>query len=118
MQVYNGALEERNRRGGTIMQFVDVQSLNQRQLSMYAWIRLIVMKSLPFSTIEDEEYRSALGKEYNFAIKTLKRVMFHLVEIVEERIKEVLPDVGALLSDGGIYCSNNWSVGKYCNIYC
>ena len=100
LEVYKAALEARNQHGGSIMQFVNVQSLNQRQLCMYAWIRLIVLKSLPLSTIEDEEYRSALGKEYNFAIKTLKRVLFHLVVIVEENISKVLPEKGALLSDG------------------
>lgn len=52
VEVYNRALAERNKRGGSITQFVDIQSLNQRQLDMYAWIRLIVMKSLRFGTSE------------------------------------------------------------------
>ncbi len=77
--------------------------------AIYAYIRLIVMKSLPTTIVEDQEFRNL--SRFNVAItrRTIVSVIFALVELVERRVaSELKRTKGAVNYDG-------WSdTGTHC----
>lgn len=82
-----------------------------RDQDIYGWIRLIVMKNLPLSAVEDEEYR--LQSKYGrISIKTLLKYMHLLGEEVRKEIVEKLDKFG-LLFDG--WDDHNGT--HYCGIF-
>eukprot|EP01040_Poterioochromonas_malhamensis_P008742 gene8742-9464_t len=85
----------------------------RRDHDIYGWINFIVKKNLPFSVVEDEEYRRVvhLGE---ISIKTLLKYM-HLIgeEVRKEIVQKLAPTKFGLLFDG-------WSDGNgthYCGIF-
>ena len=78
---------------------------------LHRWIKLVVSKNVPISSISDKEWRSlfqplcacdSCPRTPKIGKDTLKKVIFKMVEMIEEKIKEEMlaAGIGALLSDG------------------
>lgn len=82
--------------------FRTAAGLTQENEAMHDYIRLIVMKNLPITTVEDEFYRSFSKWPFEFGVKRVRRVMFALTEIVENKIGDemVKARFGAIMHDG------------------
>lgn len=87
--------------------------IGDKHLAVYKAMRIIIKKHLPISIVDDNDFRSLLGNDTSNLLpcgKTL-RYMFCLGEIVQEKIKAVLPQKFALITD-------DWTHGSvhYCGM--
>lgn len=55
-QLYQEALQESSKKGGTLLSHFSNNSLNEQQLAMHGYIRLLVMKNLPLTMVEDDNF--------------------------------------------------------------
>ena len=60
--------------------------LTTREISLNDYLRLIVLKNLPVSIVEDPEFRSFHKHNKAISKKALKEVVFKLVDIVDKRL--------------------------------
>ena len=69
---------------------------------VYDWIKMIVRQNLPLSVVENDEYRIVFKHKKKYSRKLIKRILFHLVTMVEDNIKKDLKEAnyGALMHDG------------------
>ena len=65
----------------------------------YDWLKMIVKKNWPITSVEDEDYRSVFKHTYKFSYKRMCMLLLLLGEIVEEKITEQLKNSHAV----GIY---------------
>jgi hypothetical protein len=102
-QLYNEALQEVKKKGGTLLSHFSNNTLNERQLAMHGYhIRLLVMKNLPLAMVEDESFREFSKFGAQVSIKTVREVIIQMVELVEEAISAELKQTpcGAIMHDG------------------
>eukprot|EP00171_Calliarthron_tuberculosum_P001364 IDg1364t1 len=111
------AREKRDREGGTIRSHFSSSTISPYEKTINAYIRLVVLKSLPMSIAEDPEFRRFSRHDSTVTRKTLIAVIYNLVELVEKRIAFEMKDtVGAVLHDGWS-CNDTHFVGviaSYC----
>ena len=89
------------RRFGGAASPMETFSASKREQAMFMYIRLIVLKSLPLSFVEDDLVSSFSKSEYTFSQKLIKSVIFHLTEHVEKRISALMQETtGAIVHDG------------------
>ena len=68
---------------------------------MYRYLKLVVMKLLPMSSVSDPEFRMFSKFDEVFSVKHLNSVDFKITEIVEKSIGVVMKDTqGAIVHDG------------------
>ena len=69
---------------------------------IYDWIKMIIRKNLPVLVVEDDEYRIVFKHTHKYSKKLIKRILFHLVTMVEDAIKKYLKEAnyGAIMHDG------------------
>ena len=86
---------------GTFFQ-PSVDRLTAKELAVNDFIRLVVLKSLPITIVEDKEFRSFHRFNESISRKLLKEVIFKLVEIVDEKLRVELKlcGKGSILHDG------------------
>ena len=79
--------------------FDNLSFVSSKAQSLYGWIDLAVNKHLPFTCVSDDKFRrySSLPPT---SIKSLKKVMCNLENLVEAKIADELPDVFARVFDG------------------
>ena len=76
-------------------------SATESEKAMYAYIQLIVMRNQPISIVEDKMFRDFSKFNERFSRKTLKEVIFCLVELVEGIISsEMRSTRGSIAYDG------------------
>ena len=86
---------------GTFFQ-PSAERLTAKELAVNDFIRLVVLKSLPVSIVEDQEFRSFHRYNENISRKLLKEVIFKLVELVDDNLRKELKlcGKGSILHDG------------------
>ena len=68
---------------------------------MYSYLNLIISQSLPFSIVQEPEFRSLSKFDVAFCRQTLKKTILKLVEVVEQKIIHDLKGTqGYILYDG------------------
>ena len=70
-----------------------------KEREMFEWIELLVMKNLPF-TFVDCPYVRKLSKNRAVSSKTLRKYVFAVMSIVQEKIKQMLPSKFVIMFDG------------------
>ena len=76
---------------------------------MYSYIRYVVLRSQPISSVEDPGVRSFCKHDVEFSRKVFKETLFKLVELVEKAIRREMEETrGALLHDGWSYNSTHF----------
>jgi len=89
--------------------FDPVQCVTPKAAYIHKWMKLIISKNLPLKAIEDPVWDSFMTNECvhcasteNVSAKTLKKVIFKTVELIQEKIKKEMTDAGkgSILSDG------------------
>jgi hypothetical protein len=83
----------------SLPRFFTPQTNPQEQVAVFKWMHLIIMKNLPMSIADDDEFRS-FSKYMKTCSKSLRKYILNLVELVEKKIAAQLPKVFALLFDG------------------
>ena len=86
---------------GTFFQ-PSVDRMTSRELALNDYLRLIVLKSLPLSTVEDSEFRKFHRFNEKISRKVLKDTIFKLVDVVDKKLGEELKlaGKGSILHDG------------------
>ena len=76
--------------------------LTTREISLNDYLRLIVLKNLPVSIVEDPEFRSFHKYNETISKKALKEVVFKLVDIVDKKLGSEMKQAGrgSILHDG------------------
>lgn len=68
---------------------------------MYSYLQIVIMRDLPFSIVEDKLYREFSNFDEYVSRKTLKEVLFCLVELVKQNISsEMIKTRGAIMNNG------------------
>ena len=68
---------------------------------MFGWVRKVVLRNTPLSSVEDTEERKWFRYDVKISIKAVVSLIFQLVELVEQSIgKELAGTKGALMFDG------------------
>ena len=115
--LYAEAQSTADRLGGSLKSHFRIDTLSEYEKTVNSYIRLIVLKSLPISYVDDNEIRSF--SKFNMVVisKTIIQVIFQLVKLVESRIKDEIHDTkGAILYDGWT-CNSTHYIGLYAS-YC
>ncbi len=87
--------------GGTILSHFHVQALSTHDKAVYGWLKLVVLKNIPLSHIEDTEVRAWFCSNIHVSCYTVVKVIFQLVKIVEKRITSHMQQTkGMILFDG------------------
>ena len=68
--------------------------LTTREISLNDYLRLIVLKNLPVSIVEDPEFRSLHKHNETISKKALKEVVFKYVDIVDKKLGSDMKQVG------------------------
>ena len=117
-KLYLDAVEKRNNKGGSIRSHFDSNQLSDYDKAMFEYARLIIMKRLPVSYVEDHIVRSFSKYSVNISHKIFVEVLFKLVELVEKKISNEIKDKkGALLFDGWTKTSTHYIglILSYCD---
>ena len=79
-----------------------VDRMTTRELAMNDFLRLIVLKNLPLSIVEDEEFRKFHRYSDVISKRLLKDTIFKLVDIVDRKLGEEMKAAGkgSILHDG------------------
>ena len=97
-KIFNEARQEKSR--SFTWTSSSSQNISNRNKCMYSYLRMVVLKSLPLSIIEDKEFRTFSKYDISFSRKAVKSVIFKLYEIVEHKIKkEIASTKGAIMYD-------------------
>ena len=69
---------------------------------LYDFIKLIVKKNLPLSSVEDNDFRTSFKHKSKFSKKLVRNILFNLVPMVEHAIEKEMKEVGygAIMHDG------------------
>ncbi|KAG6965951.1 hypothetical protein JG687_00005128 [Phytophthora cactorum] len=93
---------------GTLLPWVDQKASNR-----FAWVRWVVIGSLPLSFCESKETRQ-YTKLNLISVATLMSLMEALLKAVEKTIDEEVPDSFGLIIDGWIYGAEHYLVVYGC----
>lgn len=78
-----------------------VISSTQKEKAMFAYLRIIVLKSLPIGFVTDPIVRSFSKFDVVFSERKVMSVVFKLTELVEMRIARIMENTqGAIIHDG------------------
>lgn len=101
-ELYEKAVAEQARLGGSVAGYFNANSATSRHKAIYAYIKLIVMKSLPLAYVQDDFIRDFSKFPEHISKKTIREVIFVMVELVEKAIAEELSKTscGAIMHDG------------------
>eukprot|EP00171_Calliarthron_tuberculosum_P003890 IDg3890t1 len=100
IRLFNLHRDEKRQFGKAVSPEMTVTATKKEQ-AMFAYIRIIVLKSLPISYVEDAQVRSFSRFDFKFSMKLTKSVMFKLTELVEKRIAILMAGTkGAIIHDG------------------
>jgi hypothetical protein len=85
----------------SIKNHFSIASAKSRERAMHAWIRLIVLRGIPVSYVEDPIFRSFSKYSDNISHKAVVRTIFQLVILVEQKVKDELAKTscGAIMHD-------------------
>ena len=74
----------------------------EKDIEIKKWFRMIILKSNPISIVQDKIYRDLSGFKYKTSIGFIKKIIFKMMELVEERIIAELKTTtrGAIMHDG------------------
>lgn len=87
--------------GGQISDHFQNTALSEYDETMNRYIRLIVLKRYPISSVVDKEFCAVSRYSCPIDAKTIRGVILALVQLVVDRIKKALTsEKGALLLDG------------------
>lgn len=79
----------------------DRNTLGDYEKAVYDFIRLVALKNVPLSCVEDKKFRPFNKHTVNIGKRTISEVMFQLVELLEHKITEGVSGArGALMFDG------------------
>ncbi len=86
--------------------FSDISKLlHSRTMTVHAYLRLIVLKNIPVSIVEDVEIRKFSQHKEHISVKTIIQVISQLVELIQKRITVDLQGTrGVLLDQINILC--------------
>lgn len=116
--MYRTAQEAKIKNGGSIYSHFASLSASPYEKSMYAYLRLVIIKNMPLSMVENEELRKFSRHQPKIGRKTLVDVIFALVSLVEKAIGiELSSTQGALLFDGWSINDTHYiaALGSYCS---
>eukprot|EP00171_Calliarthron_tuberculosum_P012024 IDg12024t1 len=101
-KLYFDALQQK-RREGLSNPCYDIPirtTATKRERDMYSYMRIVVLKSLPVSSVWDDEFRSFSSCESKFGEKYFKEVLYKLTELVEGEIaRDMCGKKGAIVHD-------------------
>jgi hypothetical protein len=112
LKLYKEAVLHHKKQGGTINFHFKAASASEYDKAMYGgYMRLIIMRSLPISYVEDSDV-------YNHPIsrKIFKEVLFKkAVELVEESITEEVATTqcGSIVHDGWTTCNGTHYISLF-----
>lgn len=104
---------------GTIKSHFCVQALSEYEKTIIGYLRLVVIKSLPLSYVDDAEIRSYSKFNISVSSQTIILVTIKLVELFEDRIKEELEGTKRFILIDGWTCNSIYFIGmfsSYCNV--
>ena len=69
---------------------------------LYDFVKLIVKKNLPLSSVEDADFRTSFKHKFKFSKKLVRNILFNLVPMVQSAIQKEMKEVGygAIMHDG------------------
>ena len=84
------------------MDYFAKNTRNEREIAMYGYVRLLVVRNYPLASVEDEVVRDFSHSLEVLSIKTVREVIFQMAELVEESIRDELKHTpcGAIMHDG------------------
>ena len=83
------------------LNFSKCETVNNREKVMYAYIRLVFLRNLRLSIVEDPIYREFSKFDERISRGTLKKVLLTLVELVEGKISQEMRQAkGMIMHDG------------------
>ncbi len=86
---------------GTILSHFHVHAVSPHDKAVYGWMKLVVLKNIPLSHIEDTEVRAWFCSNIHVPRYTVFKVIFQLVKLVEKRINSHMQqNKGMILFDG------------------
>lgn len=98
LEIY--AIENKAKCNKTRSNFQDVRFYNEREKSMYAYLRLFILRSLPSCIVKQSEFREF--SKYNILFKraTLTKVLLDLVKIVNSPISSEMSGTKSIFRIG------------------
>lgn len=100
-ELFNKDRSEMIASGGTIWSHFSVHSLFEYEKAVYGWFRMVFIRNTPLWHVMDIEACHWFCHNIDVSKNTLVKVIFYLVQLVEERIT---PDIwgtkGAVIFDG------------------
>ena len=99
--LFNTARNDSKISGASIRSHFTTRTTSDYEKAIYGYLRLVVMKSLPLSIIEDAEFRSFAKYNSKISYRTLSNVLLRLVSLVKKKISyEMKSTRGAIIFDG------------------
>ena len=86
---------------------------NPEENSLYDWIRMIVDKNWPVSSVEDRDYRAVFKHTHKVSYKRICMMIFLLGELVEEKITSQLQNKHAVAIYDGLTRSGTHYIALY-----
>ena len=76
--------------------------VSEKDIEIKKWFRMIILKNNPISIVQDKIYRDLSGFKYKTSIGFIRKIIFKMMELVEERIIAELKTTtrGAIMHDG------------------
>lgn len=115
--LYAEAVKARDYHGGSILSHFSIRALTEMDKAVFGYLRLIVMRSLPVTIVEDEEYRRFTKHGQKISYRMIVSVILRLVELVEKRVSiELQGTQGAVMFDGWVGNSTHYVnvIASYC----
>ena len=86
---------------GSMSSYVTVTPPDKKSSAIYGFMKAIIGGDYPFNMVEDKNIRALMAPGTPpICVKTLKRTMFNVATICEEKLAERVPDEFALIVDG------------------
>ncbi len=85
-EMYCKALEEKEKRGGTIRSNFNMEALSMFDKAVNGYLRLIMYKSVPLSCVEDNEFRRLCKFDVIIRRKLITNVIYKLSEALEKKL--------------------------------
>ncbi len=86
LELYNEARLSVQRQEGSICSHFSTRTVTDYDKAVHCYLRLIIIRGLPLSIVEDEEYRSFCKFDVRISYRTVCKTILRMVEIVEKRI--------------------------------
>ena len=100
--VYDQNLESKRLHvAGTFFQ-PTAERLTSKEMALYDYLRLIVLKILPVCIVGDQEYMSFHKYNESISSKLMKEVIFKMVDLVDNELEKEMKAAGrgSILHDG------------------